>query len=403
MLTRRQFLSRSAAGVSCLSLGGLMPGLFVRAADEARKDANDHILVVVELAGGNDGLNTVIPHENDLYHKARPKLRIPKDKVLKLSDAVGLHPALAPAGELFEAGKLAVVQGAGYPQPDRSHFRSMEIWHTASTAARAPAAGWLGRILDQQPLKEDDLPGLALAGSLPQAFLAEKVSVPVVQQLDAFADAAEKSPKSELLRKLSTAPATQTEPLGFLRRQSATLYRTAARLHDAEQKYRSEVQYPGDLGQQLRRAAQVITAGLGVRLFFTSQGGYDTHNQQANQHQNLLAELAGALTAFQKDLEQHKVADRVLVVAFSEFGRRVAENASLGTDHGAASCMFLAGSRVKGGLAGRYPSLEKLDDGDLVHTVDFRSVYATLLEKWLGCEAEKVLGQKFPLLELVRA
>jgi uncharacterized protein (DUF1501 family) len=403
MLTRRQFLTRSAAGMSFLSLGGLMPGLFVRAADEAaKKDANDHVLVVVELAGGNDGLNTVIPFENDLYHKARPNLHIAKEQVVKLSDQIGLHPALAPAGDLFKAGKLAVVQGAGYPQPDRSHFRSMEIWHTASIARKVPAAGWLGRVLDQQPPKEDDLPGLALAGSLPQAFLADKVSVPVVQQLDALAGAAEESPKSKLLRTLSTAPTTKTEPLGFLRRQSATLYRTAAKLHDAEQKYESDVQYPGDLGQQLRRAAQVITADLGVRLFFTSQGGYDTHNQQAKQHQNLFTELAGALAAFQKDLEQHKVADRVLVVAFSEFGRRVAENASAGTDHGAASCMFLAGTRVKGGLAGAYPGLDKLDDGDLMHTVDFRSVYATLLEKWLGCEAEKVLGEKFPLLELVQ-
>jgi uncharacterized protein (DUF1501 family) len=404
MLTRRQFLGRSATGLSFLSLGGLMPDLFAHAAESAAKsDRNDHVLVVVELAGGNDGLNTVIPFENDLYHKARPTLKIAKEQVVKLSDQIGLHPALEAAGELFKAGKLAVVQGVGYPEPDRSHFRSMEIWHTASTAKKVPATGWLGRILDHQfkPGDEEKLRGLGLAGALPQAFFSDKIAVPVVQQLETFAGGEEENAKQKLLRKLTTTPESKSGPVGFMRRQAQALYRTADQLKAAAEKYKSDVEYKGDLGNQFRRAAQIITADLGVRLFFLSQGGYDTHSQQLNQQQNLLTELSGALAAFQQDLEKQKLADKVLVLTFSEFGRRVDENASAGTDHGAASCLFVSGSKVKGGLAGTYPSLAKLGDGDLIHTVDFRSVYATVLEKWLGCPADKLLGEKFPQLGLL--
>jgi uncharacterized protein (DUF1501 family) len=404
MLTRRQFLGRGAAGLSFLSLGGPVPALFAQAATTAaRQDHNDHVLVVVELAGGNDGLNTVIPFEDPLYGKLRPTLAIRKEKVVKLTDHVGLHPALVPAGKLFQEGKLAVVQGVGYPSPDRSHFRSMEIWHTASTAPKPPSTGWLGRVLDSQFRTGDDekLRGLGLAESLPQALQSEKVSVPVVQQLDTFSAPEEGTAKQRLLRRLSTAPAGKQDPVGFLGRQAATLYRTADLLRSAAEKYRSEAEYNGNLGEQFRKAAQLITADLGVRLLFLSQGGYDTHNQQANTHPGLLTELGANLAAFQHDLEKQKCADRVVVMTFSEFGRRVDENASQGTDHGAASCLFLCGTKVKPGLAGTYPRLDKLGEGDLVHTVDFRSVYATLLEKWLGCPPEQLLGGKYPSLNVL--
>jgi uncharacterized protein (DUF1501 family) len=188
-----------------------------------------------------------------------------------------------------------------------------------------------------------------------------------------------------------------------LRAQAETAYRTAAKLREAAAKYQSDVDYPGDLGAQLRRAAQVIAADLGVRLVWVSQSGYDTHSKQAPAHQGLLGELSGALAAFQKDLDRLKLADRVLLMTFSEFGRRVDENASQGTDHGAASCLFLCGAKVKGGLAGTYPSLARLGEGDLIHTVDFRAVYAVVLAKWLGCDAEKVLGEKFPAMDLLKA
>jgi uncharacterized protein (DUF1501 family) len=405
MITRRDFLGRTAAGVSFVSLSGAMPGLFARAAESASSaDRNDHVLVVVELAGGNDGLNTLIPFENDLYYKNRPTLGIPNGEVLKLTDQLGLHPAMGPGAELFKSGKLAIVQGVGYPEPNRSHFRSMEIWHTASTSTKVPLTGWLGRILDERfaPGEAESLRGLSFSGALPQAFQSDKHSVAVIQQLEAFAGApGEQAAREKLLRKLSTTPATGNDTVGFLRAQSETVFRTAEKLRDAAAKYKSEVMYPGALGEQLRRAAQIITADLGVRLLFVSQGGYDTHNQQAGAHAALVGELAGALAAFQQDIEKQKVADKVLVMVFSEFGRRVDENASRGTDHGAASCMFLAGSKVKAGLSGEHPSLEKLGDGDLIHTVDFRSVYATVLDRWLGCPSEKLLGEKFATPDLI--
>jgi uncharacterized protein (DUF1501 family) len=411
MLTRRQFLG-SGAGMSAVALGGALPGLFVRAADDAAKAGRtDRVLVVVELTGGNDGLNTVIPFEDDLYHKARPTLHIAKDQVQKLTDHVGLHPSMEAAAELFKNGRLTVVQGVGYPEPDRSHFRSMEIWQTASTAKRAPSTGWLGRVLDATTKEGDEeafAAGLVLTDSLPQAFLADRVSVPVVKLIDNFntgvADTPDADPiRARLLRKLSTGPTVKGEPIPFLRSQAEIAYRTAAKLREAAANYQSNVDYPGDLGAQLRRAAQVIAANLGVRLIWVSQGGYDTHSKQGPAHQGLLGELSGALAAFQKDLDKLKLVDRVLVMTFSEFGRRVDENASQGTDHGAASCLFLCGSKVKGGLAGTYPSLAKLGEGDLIHTVDFRAVYATLLEKWLGCDVEKVLGEKIKPLDFLKA
>jgi uncharacterized protein (DUF1501 family) len=406
MLTRRHFLGHTAVGVSCLSFSGSIPRLFEQAAIAAdAADKSDHVLVVVELAGGNDGLNTLVPFENDLYYKNRPTIGVAKQELHKLSDQVGLHPNMAAAAELFKSGKLAVVQGVGYPEPNRSHFRSMEIWHTASTSTRVPATGWMGRVLDdgRTPSASEPVGGLAFTGNLPQAFLAEKTHVPVIQQLDSFGVVPGEGPaKDKLLKKLSTASSASDlgASVDFVRRQAETVYRTAERLRTATAKYKSEVMYPGELGQQLRRAAQVIAADLGVRLCFCSQGGYDTHSNQGGNHAALLNELSEALAAFQRDLEQLRVADKVVVMVFSEFGRRVDENASKGTDHGAASHMLLAGSKVRGGLAGSYPALDKLGDGDLIHTVDFRSVYATVLERWLGCSAEKLLGGKFATLDL---
>lgn len=406
MLSRRRFLGETTAGLACLSLSGAVPGLFARAADDAARAArNDRALVVIELTGGNDGLNTVIPFEDDHYHRLRPTLRLAKEQVIRLTDQVGLHPAMAPAGELFKEGKLAIVQGVGYPQPDRSHFRSMEIWHTASTAARAPTTGWLGRMLDRHHAADagKQLRSVALTASLPQALQANRAVVPLLDKLDGLGvPMGGESARQTLERRLSTTPATKAGPLGFLRRQAGTAYQTADQLRQAAVHYQGGVKYPeGALGQQLLRAAQLLTANLGVRLLYLAQPAYDTHSQQAATHHGLLAELAASLATFQQDLEKHGVADKVLVLVFSEFGRRVQENASAGTDHGAASCLFLAGSRVKGGLAGTYPSLEHLDDGDLAHTVDFRSVYATLLEQWLGCPAEPLLGAKYPLLEVL--
>src|SRR5579871_2737329 len=271
MLSRRQFVGRAGAGVSFLSLpGGLVPSLFAQAAEQAaRADRTDRVLVVVELAGGNDGLNTLVPFENALYYKNRPTLGIPKGEVVKLSDQVGLPPCLAPMGELYKEGKLAVVQGVGYPKPDRSHFRSMEIWHTARTSGPAPDTGWLGRVLDEQWRPGDTaLHGLAVTATLPQAFLAKRVFVPAIEDLEGLKNQVNVSPQQRVVRRLSLSPAAAAGPMQFLQHQAATTYAAQAQLKEAADKYQSPVQYPGGLGQQLRHAAMAITANLGIRLLF---------------------------------------------------------------------------------------------------------------------------------------
>jgi uncharacterized protein (DUF1501 family) len=382
-----------------------MPGLFARAAElSARADVNDHVLVVVELSGGNDGLNTLIPFEDALYYKNRRTLGVPKKDVLRLSDQVGLHPRMGPMAELFRAGRLSVVQGVGYPKPDRSHFRSMEIWHTARDEGRPPTSGWLGRYLDVSAAstRAEALPALALTDALPHAFQAERTVVPVVAEVEAFSSGGEPGSASALRRALSTTTEPASGPIPFLRRQAGSYYRTAEQLEAATKRYKAGAEYPeGELAAQLRRAAQILSGGLGARVLFASHDGYDTHADQADEHGALLEHLAASLAAFDKDLKAQGLDEKVVVLVFSEFGRRVDENASKGTDHGAASCLFLSGAKVRGGLAGQYPSLKVLGEGDLVYQTDFRSVYATVLENWLGCASEPVLGARFPTLEIL--
>ncbi len=404
LTTRREFLE--TAGLSFVSLTAFAPRLFAQAAQEsAAAGKSDNVLVVVELSGGNDGLNTVIPFENELYYKNRRTLGIPKANVHKLAEGIGLHPAMEPLAGLYKEGRLAIVQGVGYPEPDRSHFRSMEIWQTASTEKLPPTAGWLGRFIDQLPQKTDDpaLPGLAFTGSLPQACQADKAVVPVVGELETFAGAEQPEQKEiALRRKLSTASGTANGSVQFLRNQAAAVYRTVDRLKGAAEKYKSMVEYPGSpLGGQLKHAAQILAGDLGVRVMYASQDGYDTHAGQAEPHAGLLGDLSASLAALDKDLKGLGLADRVAVMVFSEFGRRVDENASAGTDHGAASCLFVAGAKIKGGLYGEYPRLDKLGEGDLIFNTDFRSVYAALLDHWLGCPSQKILNGDYPALNLM--
>jgi uncharacterized protein (DUF1501 family) len=402
--TRREFLQ--LAGLSFVSLSGATSRLFAQAAEEsAAIGANDKILVVIELTGGNDGLNTVVPFENDLYYKNRRTLGLPKDSLHRLANGVALHPSLEPLAELYKEGRLAVVQGVGYPEPDRSHFRSMEIWQSASIEKVPPATGWLGRYVDQLPIQpdKDELPGLAFTGSLPLACQAERNVIPVVGALEAFA-AAEQPAQNDisLRRKLSTATGAAKGKIQFLRNQSATVYRMIEKLKGAAEKYKSTVEYPGSpLAGQLKRAAEILAGNLGVRVMYASQDGYDTHSGQLESHAALLADLAASLAAFEKDLSGLGLADRVAVCVYSEFGRRVDENASAGTDHGAASCLFVVGAKIMGGLYGEYPRLDKLGEGDLIFNTDFRSVYATLLDKWLACPPSKVLGGEFAPLGFI--
>jgi uncharacterized protein (DUF1501 family) len=410
LITRRNFLRGStAAGI--VSLAGMPPEFLRRAAlanDAQSTNTSGRILVVLELEGGNDGLNTVIPYADDEYYKARPGIAIARDAVLRLNDRLGLHPQLAGLRELFDNGTLAIVQGVGYPQQDRSHFRSMDIWQSASLDAAAPDRGWLGRALDHAADPQSpDAPALAIGlQRLPLALTAANVNVPTIADIDGFrlnvgGDDAGVRNRRDLMRHLAEANTGAGGESQFLRRAAATAYRTAERLGEVSRDYQPAAAYPAtQLANNLKLIAQMIAGDLGTRIFFVSLGGFDTHSQQTGAHQALLGELSSAVKAFYDDLKGHGLDERVVLATYSEFGRRVKENGSLGTDHGAASQMFVVTSG-KGGLYGEHPVLNDLDEGDLKFHTDFRSVYATLLEKWLGFASEPVLGSRFQLMDFV--
>ena len=390
------------AGV--ISLGTNPAQFLARAADvEANSPPTDgRVLVLIQLAGGNDGLNTLIPYGDSSYYKARPGIGIPKNQVLRINDYIGLHPRLAGLKELYDEGNLAIVQGVGYPQTDRSHFRSMDIWQSAQPQNQAPRDGWLGRALewqfDHQPERAE---GLTLGmDKLPLAFVSGRVSVPTLRRLEDFQLVDGQGPlshqklKKETLNRILQNSSQGTQDLDFLRRATSTALTNADRLKSLNSSYKPAVDYPATgLANRLKLIAQMVTAELPARMYFVSLDGFDTHAQQEVGHAALLSELGGAILAFQRDLAGHGLADRVLLSTFSEFGRRVAENGSLGTDHGAASMLF-ASSPNKVGLYGTHPSLTDLEDGDLKNTSDFRSVYASLLN-WLKIPSEAVLGERF--------
>ena len=400
---RREFLKQFGAA-SVISLAATPSQFLARAADVAvtTTPADQRVLVLIQLAGGNDGLNTLIPFGDHAYYKARPGIGIPKNQVLRINDHIGLHPRLTGLKELYDEGNLAIVQGVGYPQTDRSHFRSMDIWQSAQPLNPAPRDGWLGRALewqfDRQPARAE---GLTLGtDKLPLAFVSGRVSVPTLRRLEDFQlvdghgpDSHQRLKKETLNRVVQTTAQGERE-LDFLRRATATALISADRLKSLNSNYKPAVDYPATgLANRLKLIAQMVGAELPARIYFVSLDGFDTHAQQEGGHAALLAELGGAILAFQRDLAGHGLADRVLLSTFSEFGRRVAENGSLGTDHGAASMLF-ALSPNKGGLYGTHPSMADLEDGDLKHTSDFRSVYASLLN-WLQIPVEPVLGERY--------
>jgi uncharacterized protein (DUF1501 family) len=415
MTTRRNFLSQ-VAGAGIVSLGAFPPEFLcraARAAEDQGRGPGGRVLVLVELAGGNDGLNTVVPHGDDAYYRARPGIGIPRESVLKIDEYHGLHPQLAGLKELYDYGALAIVQGVGYPNPDRSHFQSMDIWHSARPTGSGNDGGWLGRALDRAAARDAaGTPALALGVErLPLALTASKVNVPAVAdlssyrlqfgQVPAWLAADRKQALLELTRGDGHAGGPMGSDLDYIRQTARTAYTSAERVQEVAGSYRPAVNYPANrLGEQLKLIAQLIAGELETYIFFVSLGGFDTHSQQAGAHQALLEELGSALGAFYGDLRGHGLAERVVVATFSEFGRRVKENGSLGTDHGAASQMFVV-TPDRGGMYGQHPSLSDLDDGDLKFHSDFRSVYATLLEKWLGLESKPVLGGEFRLLDIV--
>jgi len=412
MTNRREFLRNSLASGALVSWGVTVPAFLSRTAAAApradRPGAKDTLLVVIQLTGGNDGLNTVIPYADADYAKLRPTLRQDKAQVKKIDDHVGLHPSMSGLAGLLEDHALCVVQGVGYPNPSQSHFRSMDIWQAASTAETV-TEGWIGKALKCAPAtgtfhltdKNEGTP-LALAGA--PARVPSLTALEDFQLRTAAASSADKKQQRALIESAAQVQSGTPNLLDFVKRTAVNTYDASRRLREVAGNYQPKSPYPNTaLANRLKLAAQLIDAGLGARIFYVSIDGFDTHANQATTHGNLLRELSDAMTAFYKDLAARGHKDRVLLMTFSEFGRRAAENGSKGTDHGSAAPMLLVGGKVKAGVVGAHPSLSKLEMGNLRHHTDFRQVYAAVLDKWLGVPSRDVLGAEFRGLEILKS
>ena len=437
--TRRAFLRTSMLGAAAawtlpVFLEKTFLALDAQAADSAIQTVTGKdgpILVVLQLAGGNDGLNTVVPYADDAYHRNRAVIGIGADKAIKINDYIGLNPKLTGLKALYDEGHLSIIQGVGYPNPNRSHFRSTEIWQTASDSDKTEAYGWLGGYFDSCCKGAEPTVGVAIGtNEMPQSFTAATptgVSFSRPEQyrwvnggLMADAETNENLFK-ELNEPEDTSGRTLDEndggsigmisgagnqdnsnPLDFLQRTALDAQLSSDKILAIARKFKAAVPYPkGNLADSLSLVGRMIAGGLPTRVYYVSQGGYDTHTNQRGGQDGRLKELADAVKAFTDDLTALGQFDRVMIMTFSEFGRRVAQNASNGTDHGAAAPMFVLGGGIKPGLFGQYPSLTNLNGGDLVYNVDFRNVYATILEKWLKAPSQAVLGKKFPLMGIV--
>jgi uncharacterized protein (DUF1501 family) len=359
------------------------------------------VLVVLQLSGGNDFLNTVVPYTNGHYYDNRKTLVVREAEALPIDDRLGLHPMAGGIKELYDRGKVAVVQGIGYPNSSRSHFRAMDIWHTCEPETVA-TEGWLGKaIRDLDPARENVLTAVHIGRGLPRALAAPGVPVTSVSDLDNYglltgiSDAEQRRSALEIFKRIYTPAIGSGLVMDYLAHTGSDVLRGAERLKEAPAKYASTVEYPDNpIAKSLRDVARVHLADLGTRIFYTAQGGYDTHANQGPAHPKLLGDLSGALKAFFDDLNQHGAADEIVMLVFTEFGRRIKDNGS-GTDHGSGGGAFIIGERVKGGLYAEYPSLEPsqwLNGEDLRPTIDFRGVYGTVLEQWLGLDAPPIVG-----------
>ena len=373
-------------------------------------DNDGRLLVVVQLTGGNDCLNTVIPYNNELYYDHRPTVHHAQDQVLKLDDGLGLNPHMGPIKRLWDDGKVAIVNGIGYPEPNRSHFRSMDIWHTAEPT-KVSSEGWLGRaVRDLDPKGENVLTGLNLGRGLPRALSCRGVPVASVGNLASyglFPDIQDVQARQETLH-------TFTQMYGgadgrdavsdFLGQTGSEALKGTDVLRTAPQRYSSTIEYADSpIAQSLRDAAQVICADLGTRILYTQHGSFDTHGGELPAHNKLWQDVSTAAGDFMDDLEEHGRGENTLILIFSEFGRRIRDNDS-GTDHGSGGVAFCIGGSVEGGLYGEYPSLKERDqlEGDLHFSNDFRSTYSTILEQWLGLDPVSVVNGNFEQFDFIR-
>jgi uncharacterized protein (DUF1501 family) len=408
MLSRRSFLKTS----SLLATSPLIPG-FVERTARAAPAGKDTILVVLELTGGNDGLNTVIPFKDPAYARLRPTLAVPVNQVVKVDKEIGLHPALQQMGQLLQQQKLAIVQGVGYPNPDRSHFESMDRWQCGEITAKVSGTGWLAKsVPDLARGKGGGVPVMHVGGEkLPVACRGTTQGVFTLNQDQPFElkvgkpGSADEKARKRLLADAAGGPADEGL-LPFVQRRHLQTYASVEKLAEVMKGHALDMSRYGaavsNLFAKFELIGKLIEQGFGTRVFYAAIDGFDTHSGQAPTHQGLLQQIDQAVGALFQRLQRSGDDQRTLVMTFSEFGRRAKENGSKGTDHGSGAPMFLVGGKVKAGPIGEHPSLTDLTEGDLRYHTDFRRVYATLLDDWLNVDSKTVLGEKFESLKFVK-
>jgi len=367
-------------------------------------DAREKTLVVIQLTGGNDFMNTVVPYTNEHYYDARKKIVIGQNDVLPINETLGINNNAAPLKRLFDEGKVAIVQGIGYPNSNRSHFRGMDIWHTCEPD-RVGSEGWLGlAIKDLDPKSENVLTGINIGQGLPRAMSVAGVPVTSVGDLESYGVMNKIEQERLKERSLQAFKDIYGQAIGsgqvaeYIGKTGLDVLKGADLLADVASKYQSSIEYADNsIAKSLRDVARIHFADLGTRVFYTNHGGYDTHANEMPAHPKLLTDLSGAISDFMDDLEEHNAADDVSILVFTEFGRRMRDNGS-GTDHGSGGGAFLIGKNVKGGLYSEYPSLNPNDwehGEDLKHTIDFRGIYGTVLDQWLGLDARPIVKGEF--------
>lgn len=396
-MKRRDFLKQSTLASSLF----FVPN-FVKAFENVSKGDFQHKkLVIIQLSGGNDGLNTIIPYRNDIYYKNRPKLSIPKHKVLKITDDLGFHYNLAPLQNLYDQGYLSIINNVGYPNPNRSHFRSTDIWHTASDANENLTSGWVGRYLEKY--EKNPYNAIELDDSLSLIMKGEHINGIATKNPRILFNNT-RTPFFNKVLKHQTDEHLSEHNLGYLYKTMIEANSSAEYIYETSKTHKTNLEYPNNpFGGQLKTTAEFINSNLDSKVYYVSMGGFDTHANQTNRHNKLLKTYSEAIEVFIKDLKKNDTFKDTLILTFSEFGRRVQQNAAGGTDHGAANNIFLIGENLnKKGFYNDAPNLMNLDkNGDIIHTVDFRSVYATILDKWLQVDDTTILNKSFSKLNFI--
>jgi uncharacterized protein (DUF1501 family) len=392
-MKRREFLKHSTLA----TVGTWLIPSFLKAFDSPKIDFTGKKLIIIQLSGGNDGLNTVIPFENDIYYNVRPRLAIAKSEVLKLNSEQGFHPAMSKMKQLYDEGLMCIFNGVGYPNPDRSHFRSMDIWHTASDSNEYLSTGWIGRFLDAKcdsscqafsAVELDDTLSLALKGSRVKGLAMQNP---------------EKFYKMAKNKKQDFSGHHDHENVDYLYKTLAETVSSAEYIYEKNKIQKTDVEYPqNEFSQRLKTIGEMIKSGLEIEVYYASLSGFDTHVNQLNTQERLLGMYADAVYSLVNDLKKSGNLDNTLILTFSEFGRRVAQNASGGTDHGTANNLFIIGNNLKKkGFYNNAPILDTLDEGDLKYSIDFRNIYATILEKHLKSPTSPILGKSFEQLYFI--